>query len=236
MIWLARCLPCIPMSRFYRSHFTGGPHSPSNPVDQPSRRAGNADVSSYGIKLMPADMHLQRVSDLTADELAAVRRLSAAVYPPEMMASWPGRSIEWASVEWCVVCWDDEREKDERKRAFSHVGLLLRDSRVNGQPARIGGIGGVMTDPADRGRGLASAALTRAAEFLLAREADFGLLVCEPELVRFYERLGWRLYEDDLVVIQSGERIRFTFNLPMVRPLRTAEPAAGTIDILGPPW
>jgi hypothetical protein len=37
---------------------------------------------------------LRRVADLAADEQAALRALSLAVYPPEIAAAWPGRAFE----------------------------------------------------------------------------------------------------------------------------------------------
>jgi hypothetical protein len=39
----------------------------------------------------------RRVAELTADEQAALRTLSLAVYPPEAAAVWPGRATEWSS-------------------------------------------------------------------------------------------------------------------------------------------
>jgi hypothetical protein len=64
----------------------------------------------------------------------------------------------------------------------------------------------------------------------------FALLVCEPDLIPFYERLGWTPHAGDLLVRQHGEMVRFTFNRPMTHPVLTAVPAGGVIDLVGPPW
>ena len=174
---------------------------------------------------------LRRAADLTEREQAAVRTLALAVYPPEVSAAWPGRAIEWALPQWAVVGWGSEGA------ALCYVGVILRDARWDGRGVKVGGIGGVKTHPAFRGRGLATAATRQAFDFFREQgDVDFGLLVCEPGLVPFYERLGWRRFPGDLFVTQRQATVPFTFLLPMTTPLRLHEPLGGKIDLLGPPW
>jgi GNAT superfamily N-acetyltransferase len=173
----------------------------------------------------------RRVADLTAGEQAAVRTLALAVYPPDVSAAWPGRAIEWATHQWAVVGWDAEAA------ALCYVGVILRDARWDNRSVKVGGIGGVKTHPAFRGRGFATASIQRALDFFREQgDVDFGLLVCEAGLVPFYERLGWRRFPGELLVAQRQATVPFTFNLPMTTPIRLEEPLAGTIDLLGPPW
>ena len=94
-------------------------------------------------------MSLSRVDDLTADEREAIRALSSAVYPSEEWADWPGRLLEWADSEWCVRIWD------EHGALASYTGIVLRQVTVDDKPLRIGGVGGIKTHPAARGRGYA---------------------------------------------------------------------------------
>jgi GNAT superfamily N-acetyltransferase len=174
---------------------------------------------------------LRRVADLTAEEQSALRTLSLAVYPPETAASWQGRAIEWAAPEWSVVGWGAGGE------AHCHVGAVRRDARWNERAVKVGGIGGVKTHPAARGRGFATTAIWRALDFFREQgDVEFGLLVCEPGLVPFYERLGGRRFPGDLFVTQKQTTVPFTFNLPMTAPIRLREALGGTIDLLGPPW
>jgi hypothetical protein len=42
---------------------------------------------------------VRRDDELSSEERDALRVLSAAVYPPEQAASWPGRLIEWAAPQ-----------------------------------------------------------------------------------------------------------------------------------------
>jgi predicted GNAT family N-acyltransferase len=177
---------------------------------------------------MPIRVH--NATELTTAETAALGDLRVAVYPPEFMASWPGRSIEWDKPQWRAIVWDEDGH------AQCHVGIFLRQGAVDGKPVKIGGIGGVMTHPDVRRKGFAAAAISQSIEFLREQQADFALLVCDPKLVAFYERLGWRKHGDTLMVTQHSKRVEFTFNLPMVRGVCTAGPTAGTIDLCGPPW
>jgi GNAT superfamily N-acetyltransferase len=174
---------------------------------------------------------LRRVADLTGDVQMALRTLSLAVYPPETAAAWPGRAIVWAAHQLCVVGWDAEGV------AICHVGVVLRDARCDNRSVKVGGIGGVKTHPASRGQGLATTAIQRVLDFFREQgDVDFGLLVCEPGLVPFYERLGWHRFPGDLLVAQRQATVPFTFNLTMTTPVRLQEPLAGTIDLMGPPW
>jgi GNAT superfamily N-acetyltransferase len=174
---------------------------------------------------------LRRVADLTTGEQVAVRTLALAVYPPEVAAGWLGRAIEWAPHEWTVIGWD------AAGAALCYVGVVLRQARWNNRAVRVGGIGSVKTHPASRGRGLATTAIQRALDFFREQgDVDFGLLVCEPDLVPFYERLGWRRFPGDLLVVQRQATVPFTFNLTMTTPVRLQEPLSGTIDLMGPPW
>ena len=174
---------------------------------------------------------LRRVADLTAGEQAALRTLALAVYPPDVAAAWPGRAIEWAPHQWGVFGWDAEGA------ALCYVGVVLRNARWDDRAVRVGGIGGVKTHPASRRRGFATAAIRRALHFFHGQgDIDFGLLVCEPGLVPFYERQGWRRFPGALLVAQRPATVPFTFNLAMTTPVRLQEPLTGAIDLMGPPW
>ena len=174
---------------------------------------------------------LRHVADLTEREQAALHTLSLAVYPPEVASTWPGRAIEWAPHQWCVIGWDADGA------SVCYVGAVLREARWNDRAVRVGGIGGVKTHPASRGRGFATTAIQQALDFFREQgDVDFGLLVCEPGLVPFYERLGWRRFPGELLVAQRRATVPFTFNLAMTTHVRLQESLGGKIDLLGPPW
>jgi aminoglycoside 2'-N-acetyltransferase I len=175
-------------------------------------------------------INLHKIADLTDNETIIRRALAKAVYPPESVANWPGRSIEWTPAQWCIMYWGDEDE------ALSHTGIIIREGKADQKSVKIGGIGGVMTHPQARKQGLASQVIERAFEFFLQQEVDFALLVCEPPLITIYEKMGWQAYKGDLLVTQQQKPCKFTFNMPMVRSVRTDISTSNVIDLLGPPW
>jgi hypothetical protein len=176
-------------------------------------------------------LQLDSLAHLSDADREAVRLLSLAVYPPETLADWPGRHIEWSSPEWCVRLWDNEGV------LVSYVGVHVRDATCDGRPILIGGVGGVKTRPSARGRGFAGLGLRRAIKFFDQHsKVDFALLVCEPRLLGFYERLGWHEFHGQLRVQQRGIPVNFTFNRVMTYPIGAEVPDSGVIDLCGPPW
>ena len=174
---------------------------------------------------------ITRAADLTPADRDALRALTAAVYPPDAAPFLPGPRVVWAPAEWSVRIWDDAGA------LVSHVGLLSRAVLVDDVPVVIGGIGGVKTHPAARGKGYASAGLWEAMRFFTDElRVDFALLVCLPPTVPYYARHGWRRFHGTLLVEQPGGVAPFTANLPMVLPIDTLAPAGGVIDLCGEPW
>jgi len=171
-------------------------------------------------------MHIEVVDGDAGWPLAEA--LDREVYPPEVMATVIWRDVSWAHADKRVLL----RLED---RVVCHVGLYLRDGLFDGSPARIGGIGGVMTSAPVRRTGLASAAMKSAARLMQDAQIDFGLLFCEPHNVRFYEGLGWRIFEGDTLCEQPSGPIRFALMPAMILPLRMA-PRHGIVDLCGLPW
>lgn len=179
---------------------------------------------------MHISIHLK--AELEESERSALGRLNAAVYSPEDVANWPGRALEWSPPRWNTIVWNDERTE-----ALAHAGMVIRQARFNERNVLIGGIGGVMTHPAYRRQGRAAAAIERCLKFFEEQEhVDFGLLVCEPTLIPFYEHLGWNPFPGEMYVSQHGTRTRFTFNQPMLKAIQLFGEYTGKIDLQGPPW
>ena len=159
-----------------------------------------------------------------------VRPLAALVYPPEVLAGIVWRDVKWAEADYWVLVHGQDR------RLLSAVGMYLRNGRHDEEAVRIGGIGGVMTDPDHRGRGHASAALRQADALFRDHGVDLSLLVCEAKNVAFYGRLDWRVFPGAVIVEQPRWRGPFTIMSAMVKAVRKPAPARGTIDLCGLPW
>ena len=177
------------------------------------------------------DVVLCPIADLTDDARAGVAALSRAVYPPAVSAAWPGRHLEWSAHESAVLIRAADGE------LICYVGLVVRSALHDGRSVRLGGIGGVKTHPAARRQGCAARAVRRAvASFQVRADIEFGLPVCEPHLIGYYQRLGWQEFGGRLLVTQRGRPAEFTLNRVMVCGVHGVGPSAGTIDLLGPPW
>jgi GNAT superfamily N-acetyltransferase len=174
---------------------------------------------------------LKLVATLDDDERAALKALTAAVYPPEVVAESPGRHFQWAPPDYSVLVFTPERE------LVSHVGIVVRTGTLDGASVQIGGVGSVKTHPRAQGRGYASAGLRRA---VIALHDDhrvaFSLLVCQEHLRPFYTRLGWLPFSGRLIVEQPTGLTVFTINRPMVLSGLGAAPQDGLIDLKGLPW
>src|SRR5690349_6601963 len=138
------------------------------------------------------DLWLQQAIEVGDDVRAELRALSSRVYPADEVKDWPGRHVEWAAAEWRAFLRDDNGD------LVSHAGLIVREAICNGRAVRIGGIGGVLTDPSARRRGYAERVILRGLEFFGGQKVDFGLLVCEARLLPYYGRLGWSEFSGTL--------------------------------------
>lgn len=159
-----------------------------------------------------------------------VEPLEAVVYPPEVMATLPWRDVTWAHADRRVLV------RDEAHNVRCHVGVYRRDVKLDGTPVQIGGIGGVMTHPDFRGKGLAEMALRHACSLCAKEQVAFALLFCEPRLALFYARFDWRNFPGDVFVEQPRGIVRFTAARPMVLDIAGAAPTAGVLDLCGLPW
>ena len=169
----------------------------------------------------------EKFSDLQQKGLDALR---AVVYPPEVIATLPGRFFTWARPQGSVLLWDEEE-------LVSRVGLLVRDIFHDSTPKRIGGIGGVMTHPAKQGQGFASQAMRESARLFDAElNVSFALLFCRPHLVEFYKRLSWKPFEGKVFVEQPEGKIEFSANGAMVLDVQEQAPLNGVLDLNGLPW
>jgi aminoglycoside 2'-N-acetyltransferase I len=151
------------------------------------------------------------------------------VWSPEIMAGLSWRHIVWAHAQERILV------REAPHGLVCHVGLYRRDGLWDGRGVSIGGVGGVATDPGQRRRGYASAAMARAARHMAEAGCDFGLLFCEPHNYGLYEGLGWRRFSGEVLTEQPQGRIRFTAMAAYVLDLRL-KPSDGLIDLLGYPW
>jgi predicted acetyltransferase len=137
--------------------------------------------------------------------------------------------IKWASADWTVMVWEDEE-------LVSNVHIIERLAQVDRKTVRLGGIGNVATKVEWRKRGYASAALKVAQEFLAdPLKVDFGLMICTEPMIPYYEKMGWKLVAQSLMMEQSDGKKALNYPV-MVLPVSKENWPEGMIDLYGLPW
>ena len=176
------------------------------------------------------NIEFEATDHLSDRQKNGIVQLRSAVYPPEVLATLPGKLFTWASPQWSVLLWDDGE-------LVSRVGLVVREIISNGETKIIGGIGGVMTHPRKQGKGYASKAMREAATLFEEKlNVAYALLFCRPHLVEFYKRLGWKPFQGLLFVEQPQGKIEFSANGAMVLDVKEPAPLQGVLDLNGLPW
>ena len=174
---------------------------------------------------------IQATDRLSPDERQSLDALQAAVFPPRPRAKSAGPRVQWAPPRWHFLLWL------EGTHLASYVGVVTRQGICDGEPARFGGLGGVKTSPAHRGKGYASAAIRQALDFLTRQQGvDFSLLFCHADLLRFYGRFGFQRYAGETLALQNGATTVFRWHEAMLGPGRKPAPAPHVLDLRGLPW
>ena len=168
---------------------------------------------------------------LSAADAQSLDALDAAVYPGKTPAQEATDRQNWALPQWHVFV------RDAEERLVSHVGVLTRLASCDGVAMLIGGIGGVMTRPAQRRKGYAGAGVARAIKFLHNElRVDLALLFCGPRMLSYYERFGFSNFAGDTFARRGGERVLFPKSEVMVKSAGKAVPQCATLDLRGLPW
>jgi GNAT superfamily N-acetyltransferase len=137
--------------------------------------------------------------------------------------------IVWAVADWFHLTW-------ERERLLCHLEIIERRATVSEEPVLLGGLGGLVTQPEYRGKGLATATLRESVRFMTGElQVGYGLLLCEERLEPFYRRLGWESVSGPLFFDQPAGRVQWARSV-MVLPLRGKPWPEGEIDLRGLPW
>lgn len=143
----------------------------------------------------------------------------------------PADSYSWSPQTWSVLVKTD-------RRVVAHAGVLYRVITVGDLRVPVGGMVGVMTLPAWRGRGFARAALDMATAFVgLQLWARFALVICPRGDADFYDHLGWRVAEAPIWCEQPGGPVKLEGEVALFMPCQgDIEWPPGPIHLRGTPW
>jgi len=140
-----------------------------------------------------------------------------------------GNADHWRTSDYYVLLHSDGQ-------LAGRLGVLDTKVSVGGQIIRVGGIGGVATKPEFRHRGVASAMLARAAEFMKNDLGlEFGFLLCRHEVSAVYAKMGWIRVAGPTTFTRAGVTATYS-NDTMILQLAKRVWPSGKIDMLGLPW
>jgi GNAT superfamily N-acetyltransferase len=138
-------------------------------------------------------------------------------------------SYHWAPPQWHALTSFDAV-------LVSYLRIFERTISVGEETLRVSGVGGVMTLPEWRQRGLASITLRRAAGFMRDESrVDYALLLCRDEVARVYTKLGWETVAGPTTFEQPSGRAMYPHHTMVLRFTARAWPS-GPIDLCGLPW
>ena len=167
-------------------------------------------------------IELRNDADLLPADREIIGRWLRQEFPPET------DPYKWAPLYWRLLARVDGE-------LVGVVEILERTVTVAGRPIRVAGIGNVITPVPWRKRGFATTLMHRALAFASDElKVPFCLLVCEPHVISFYERLGWQLVEGPLVFDQPAGKATWEHHT-MVLPCAGETWPSGVIDLCGLP-
>jgi aminoglycoside 2'-N-acetyltransferase I len=168
-----------------------------------------------------------RTADLTSVEIAALRSLLWAAFPPGDDEGFTEEDWDHALGGWHFVIDDD-------RAIVGHAAVVEREIQVDGRPLRTGYVEAVATDPDRQGRGIGSTVMRAATGHI--RDA-FELGVLGTGRHRFYERLGWFTWRGPSAVRTDTGLVRTPEDdgFIMVLPTRTS-PALDPVSPISCDW
>jgi len=168
-------------------------------------------------------MEISEVSGFSREDATALAGGEVDPWGTEHLA------ITWKPADRHVVV-------TEGGRTIGHAGFLPIEVEVDGSQLPGVGLGGVMVHPSVRGRGIGEYLVRETTVKMSSTGRSFGMLFCRDVRLPFYERMGWRQVDGEVIVDQERG--------PMVMPLLTCwysftsgheVPSAG-LRVLGLPF
>lgn len=142
-------------------------------------------------------------------------------------------NIIWSESEWAACGFIGES-------LVTFFAMLNRQVLAGDAPVWIAGVGGVSTHPDWQRRGYARQLLQAAVPVMRdAIGAEFGLLICEGQVVPVYAGCGWQVVGSSFKFSQPGmkkDERRELQTCVMALPLTGRAWPPGEIDFCGLPW
>jgi aminoglycoside 2'-N-acetyltransferase I len=171
----------------------------------------------------PYDMEIKQATSLTEAEQEQLFGWGEDIFG--VLA----HSLQWRHKDLRFILYD----KDV---LVSHAGILQHSVRVNGRSILVAGLGGVVTVPTARRKGFARQLVQHAMKYADAEwQVEAGLLFCRPEMIHYYEALGWQQVQFPVMIDQPNGKISSPLPV-MVFPFGDRHWPTGTIELESLPW
>ncbi|HMJ26029.1 MAG TPA: GNAT family N-acetyltransferase [Pyrinomonadaceae bacterium] len=139
------------------------------------------------------------------------------------------QSLQWRPKNLRFILYDENE-------LVSHAGILQHSVCVNGRSILVVGLGGVVTVPTARRKGFARQLVQHAMKHAEAEwHVEAGLLFCRPQMIHYYETLGWQQVQAPVMIDQPNGKIASPLPV-MVLPFGDLGWPTGTIELGSLPW
>ena len=164
----------------------------------------------------PEKFQLRRVWHNTKPEYTVICRAGSAKYPLSPAAP-GGRKLENDAI-------------------IGHIAVVIRTITTTWNwRYNVASMQGVSVAPEFRKTGLAVQMLERALDEAKKRGYLYAILFCKEPLVDFYEKQGWRLTDDSVIMRNEQDcPIKMRSNCPMYKVLTETPFPEGPVDVHNP--
>jgi aminoglycoside 2'-N-acetyltransferase I len=192
-------------------------------VWRPRSRTARQSGASPDLERTITEPRIRRVrtSDLTAADVAAIRELLWAAFPPGEEG--------FTEDDWEHALGGIHVVLEIDGRFVSHASVVERELHVAGRPLQTGYVEAVATDPAHQGRGHGTIVMRDVNAHIRGR---FELGALGTGLHHFYERIGWVRWRGPTSVRTRDGLVRTPDEDGFILVLRT--PSSPDLDVTAP--
>ncbi|MEV7390562.1 GNAT family N-acetyltransferase [Streptomyces sp. NPDC091215] len=148
-----------------------------------------------------------------------------------------GGAVDPSGVAATGLAWLDKEVHfgvRRQRRLVAHAGWVRVALSVGAVRLQVAGLG-VVVAPGLSGQGPARLVVTAAMDPACGLGVERGLLLCRPEFIALYGRLGWKVLPGDVLVQQPGGLVRMPLRAMWTPFAGGAEWPAGPARLLSLP-
>jgi GNAT superfamily N-acetyltransferase len=185
---------------------------------------------------MTEPFHLETLDENAIDAAldARIREHLTRCFPDSPDKFHSHRIWHNVSPEYTVLI--QHKESDGSMLVIGHVAVVIRTITTTWNwRYNVAGVQGVSIAKDFRRAGLATRMIERALDEARSRGYLYAVLFCKEPLVPYYEKLGWRLTDDSVIMWNEQDNpILMRSNCPMYKELTEQPFPEGPVDVHNP--